>query len=411
MLVIKLAWRNLGRNLRRTLITVASIGLGMSCGLFFVSLAEGVYRKLIDEAVRINAGYVVVQHPEYEQAPAIDRYVASVAEVRRAAGALAEVERVKPQILGQAVVSTGSGSAGVGLIGVDPEAEKQDSPVARKIIAGRYLKADDERGVVVGARLAERLKLQPGKKLVATTNDAHGELVSELLRVTGVFEIGVEEMDGFVVQVPLAVGRRIYRLGADQATRVGFMLRSPGDQNRVVEELRATLVVRRVAVLPWEKVIPDLASYITLDRGSNYIFHAIILFIIAFTILNTILMSVLERKREFAAMLALGASPRLLRLQVIAETVFLGIIGCAVGLAVGGAVSYYVEQYGLDMSAFYGKEMSVSGFAIDPLMRAELTWGRTAQLTLIVFIGTILIGVYPAFKATRVAIADVLRAR
>jgi ABC-type lipoprotein release transport system permease subunit len=319
------------------------------------------------------------------------------------------VERVKPLIRGQAVVSTGRGSAGVGLVAVEPEAELATSVLAHKIVDGRYIKDDDARGVVLGKTLAERLRVKPGKKLVVTATAADGEIVNELLRVTGVFETGAEEADSFVLQVPLRVGRRIFRLQDDQATRVGLILEDPDDQGRVQEELVAALQGEAVAVLPWQEVLPDLASYIAVDGGSNYVFQGIILFLIGFTILNTILMSVLERKREFATLLAIGTSPLLLRLQILVESAFLGLFGCVAGLAIGGGLAHHVEVNGLDMSEVFTEGASVAGFSIDPLVRADLTMGLMTWLGVAVFVGTMIIGLYPALKSSRVEIADVLR--
>lgn len=411
MLVVKLAWRSLWRNRRRTLITVSSIGMGLAYALFFITLADGMYAKVVEDAVRMQAGHITVEHPRYRDAPAIDRYVGSVSAIERVAAGIPEIQQLKPMIVGQAVVTTAHGSAGVGLIGVEPEAEQRTSPIAREVTAGRYLRSGDRRGVVVGARLAERLELEVGKKLVVTTNDAEGELVSELLRVTGIFEVGMEEADGFLIQVPLDVGRRIYGLGPDQATQVGAVLTSPEHQDEVLTELRRGLDGAPVAVWPWQEVLPDLASFIAVDKGSNYVFQGIIFFLIAFTILNTIVMSVLERRREFATLMAIGTSPGRLRGQIVVESALLGLVGCAVGLAVGGPLSYLMEVRGLDLRIFLDEGWSVSGFAVDPVIRNQLTLGHMVWLSAIVFAVTLLIGLLPALRATQVPIADALRSR
>jgi len=174
--VLKLAWRNLWRKVRRTLITVSSIAFGLSFAVFVISMGDGMYRKLIDSAVKLNAGHVTVQHPDYAAAPAVDLRVPSVHRVQAAARSIPGVACVKPLIVAQAVVASGSASAGVGLIGVDPKREREISPLAGVIVQGRYLEPGDARGVILGRTLARRLDLKPGKKLVITTNDVHGEL-------------------------------------------------------------------------------------------------------------------------------------------------------------------------------------------------------------------------------------------
>jgi len=411
MMLLKLSWRSLWRNRRRTLITVGSIVLGTSLALFVISLGAGMYKKLVDDAVRMNAGHITVEHRDYAAAPSIDLYVDGVSRVVAAASAIDGVVEVKPLVVGQAVVATGRGSAGVAMLGVDPAAEREVSPLARRIVAGRYLEPDDERGVVIGAQLAERLRLAPGKKLVVTTNDVHGELVNELLRVTGIFELGMEETDGFLIQVPIRVARRIVHLGEDQATQVGVILRAPEYQTRVLKRLRAALAGEEdMVVLPWQDVLTDLAGFMAVDMGSNYILQAIFLGIIAFTILNTILMSVLERTREFAVLLALGTAPRRLQAQVILESLLIGLLGTGLGLLLGGGVSYYFQLHGIDFSKIYSEGATITGFAIDPLVRNYVSLRLLAWLGAGMLGMTVLIGCYPAYRATRIVIPDVLRA-
>lgn len=409
-MIFKLSWRNLWRNKRRSLITICSIGIGLGCSLFLTALGDGVYRDLIDGAVRIHAGHVTVTHPLYTQAPSTDRRIPSVKAVRDAAASVGgEVELIKPMIMGQATVSTGSGSEGVYLVAVEPEAERVTSPLIRAIVAGRYLESQDERGAVLGKSLADRLKLKPGKKLVVTTSDVQGDLVTELLRVVGVFELGMEETDGFLIQVPLDTGRRIFGLGHDEATLVGLVLSDHEEQERIQKELAQALKHQPVAVLPWEDVLYDLASYITVQGAVAYVLEGVLFFVVMFTILNTILMSVVERSREFGVVLALGTTPALLAFQVVVEAIMLAFLGCIFGLVVGGAYTYYVEIYGLDVSGMFSEGSAIAGFAVDPVLKADLTAGLMFKLSLMVFICTSLISLYPAIRSGRVKMADVLR--
>ena len=410
-MVVKLAWRSLWRYRRRTLITVSAIVVGTALALFFVTMADGMYKKLVDEAVRMEAGYVTVEHRSYSEDLSIDLTVDGVSGLAEEAREIPGVTGVKVLILGQAVVSTGSGSAGVGLFGVDPDTERGVSPLAQKIVEGRYLETDDARGIVLGARLAERLKLEPGKKLVVTTNDVHGELVNEMLRVTGIFRMGMEEADGFLVQVPLDVARRIFHIAPDAATRVGLVLTSPKDLDRVLTELRGRLAGRELAVLPWQEVMPDLAGFMTVDKGFNYVFQIIILFIIGFTILNTILMSVLERKREFATLMAIGTSTLRLRLQVAVESLFIGILGTGGGLLIGGVLSWYFQVRGIDFSGIYSDDTTIVGYAIDPLIKNYVTVDAFALVGFFVLGLTLIIGLYPAWRSAKISLPDVLRSR
>jgi ABC-type lipoprotein release transport system permease subunit len=408
-MVARLAWRSLWRHRRRTIITVASIGFGLALFVFSVSLAAGMYARLIDDAVRMQAGHVTVEHADYRDAPAVDLRVRDAGALAGRIAALPGVEGTKRLVLGQGVARSGTGAAGVAVMGVEPAVEARASPLARRLVAGRYLAPDDGARVVVGAALAERLDLAEGKKLVITTNDASGALVEALFRVAGVFRTGAEEVDGYLVQAPLDAVQRLYGLGADEVTQLGVVLADADRQRAVARRVAALVDDPRLAVRPWQEELPELAAFIRIDRTSDYIFHSLLLALVLFTIFNTLLMSVLEREREFAVLLAIGTSPAELRRQVLLESAFIGALGCTVGLVLGGAVAGLVQVYGLDLTRFYREGLTISGLAVSTTLHARVTARALALLGGAVFLATLLLGVWPMRRAGRVAIADVLR--
>jgi ABC-type lipoprotein release transport system permease subunit len=408
-MVARLAWRSLWRHRRRTIITVASIGFGLALFVLSVSLAAGMYARLIDDAVRMQAGHVTVEHADYRDAPAVDLRVRDAGALAGRIAALPGVEGTKRLVLGQGVARSGTGAAGVAVMGVEPAVEARASPLARRLVAGRYLAPDDGARVVVGAALAERLDLAEGKKLVITTNDASGALVEALFRVAGVFRTGAEEVDGYLVQAPLDAVQRLYGLGADEVTQLGVVLADADRQRAVARRVAALVDDPRLAVRPWQEELPELAAFIRIDRTSDYIFHSLLLALVLFTIFNTLLMSVLEREREFAVLLAIGTSPAELRRQVLLESAFIGALGCTVGLVLGGAVAGLVQVYGLDLTRFYREGLTISGLAVSTTLHARVTARALALLGGAVFLATLLLGVWPMRRAGRVAIADVLR--
>ncbi len=408
-LIGRLAWRSLWRNRRRTLITVGSIALGLAIPIFFVAFAEGVYAQLIDNVARMQAGHVTVEPRGYDQAASIDLRLTGVAALQRRIEAMDEVAYAKRLILGQAIARTGSGTVGVALTGVEPAIEVRISPLAQHLVAGTYLDAGDAAEAVVGRALATRLHVDVGKKLVLTTNDIAGNLVDELCRVKGIFESGSNEIDGHVIQVPIEFARRVFRLPPDTATEIGVVLRRPQDQARVMRRVAGLVDPHDVSVLSWQEVQPEVASYIRLDRGSNWVFQAMLIVLVLFTIFNTMLMSVLDRQREFAMLLALGTRPREIRLQVLWETVDLAILGCVLGMAIGGAAAWAMQVWGLDLRRFYHQGVTISGFAIDPVLHARLTPGILFGTAALVFVAVLVLSVVPMRHATRLRMIDWLR--
>jgi ABC-type lipoprotein release transport system permease subunit len=406
----RLAWRSIWRHRRRTVITVSSIAFGLACVIFAVAVNEGIYAQLVDDAVRMQAGHVAVEHRDYRDAPAIDLTVAGAGDLGRQIAAIDGVESVKFLAVGQGVARTGAGAVGVALIGVEPRVESQTSPLAHKIISGTYLAAEDESRVVVGRHLADRLDLEVGKKLVVATNDASGELVEALFRVGGIFATGAEEIDGFLVQAPLAAMQRLLGLDAGEVTQVGAILEDPDDQARVAGAVRALPAAAGAAVRGWQDVSPELDAFIRMDRISDRFFLALLLVLVCFTIFNTILMSVLERERETAVMMAIGTSRRDVALQIMFESAWIGLIGVAAGLLFGGAIALYVQARGLDMGSVWDEGMTISGLSLSSTIYAKVSIEILGVLALVVLSATLVLSVGPILRAVRVSIADALRA-
>jgi len=405
----RLAWRSVGRNKRRTIITVLSIALGLTFALFFITLAEGAYYQMIRDSVRMQAGHITLEQKDYRDAPAVDLYIKNPGELRNRIEALPDVEETKLLILGQGVARSGNGAVGVAVMGIEPSVEAGSSPLAKKIIKGEFLADTDDNLVIIGSSLASRLKLDLEKKLVLTTSDANGDLVDELCRVKGIFQTGSDEVDGFLVQLPINFARKLFTMPEGSATQLGVILKNQGKLNSVLKKIRGMLNDKDIVALPWREVMPELAAYITLDRTSNYIFQIILITLILFTIFNTILMSVLERRREFAILLAIGTPPGQLQLQVLFETIIFGIIGVGLGLLLGGAIAYYFRVHGLDISAFLKEGVTVSGFAMDTKMHARITAPIMLWSALIVFFATLLLSIFPMRRAARTPFADILR--
>jgi ABC-type lipoprotein release transport system permease subunit len=391
------------------MITVLSIGFGLACTVFFIAIGEGVYAQLIDQVVRLQAGHITMEHPSYRDAPAVDLWVKAPESLRSRIERLPQVERTKLIIMGQGIARSGSGDVSATLMGVEPSVELDTSPLVRHIVAGRYLNEEDGPWVVIGSELAKRLKLKVGKKMVLTTNDAAGNLVDVLCRVRGIFETGSVEIDGYFIQAPIDFARRLFGLPEEGATQLGVVLTIPEAQESILQEVRLMVAEQDIAVLPWQEVIPEIASYIKLDKGSNLIFQAILIFLILFTIFNTILMSVLERQREFAVLLALGTKPAQLKFQILMESAYLGLIGCALGLLVGGLAAWAAQVWGIDLRSLLEEGFTISGFAVSAKMHARVTAGLLLGTAGLVFGATLILSLIPMHRASRLSIVDQLR--
>lgn len=386
-----------------------SIALGLALAIFFVALQSGGYAQLIEKAVRMQGGHISLEHPGYRQARSVELSLDGVGELRRKIDKMPGVERTKVLVIGQGLLKSGHGSAGVMVIGVEPGVEAKLSPVAERVTAGRYLRDGDMAGVVIGRDLATQLKVEPGRKAVLAAGNTAGQMTEELLVVSGVFCTGTPEVDGYVVHVPIDFARKVYGLGLDRATQIGVIAREPGRVGSLRRDILGIAGDGKTAVLPWQEVLPEISSITQFVKAVNILYQVILIFLMMFTVFNTLLMSVVERQREFAVLLAIGTPPRLLKLQVFVESTIIGLIGCTAGLVIGGVGAYVAGVHGLDMRGWWIEGANVSGCAFDLVVRPRLTAFMLLWLGLLAFGSTVLLSIYPFRLAARVKIAEWLR--
>lgn len=370
----------------------------------------------IREAARMGTGHIVVERPEFRTAPRIEnrlpREVHDV--VTRALAAPAVASRVMAASARLSVSGLASSTAGarpVRITAVVPEAEAGLSTLDTKVVSGRYLGPDDDARAVIGERLAASLRLEPGSKFVVQSEDATGEIASQLLRVAGIFRSGVSEVDQTTVQVPLRTADSWLGAG-NGVTNVNVVLLHssmvPETVDALEEALAANILEGDVAVLDWKMANPALASAIALDDFSGSIVRVLLFAIIAFGIMNTVLMSVLHRHREFGILQAIGMSPGQTGVIVLIEGMVLTFLSGFIGVGLGSFLTWYFFGDGLDFSGAMD-EMTFSGILLEPIIVPEFRLGRYLQaLGFILVVGTIS-SIYPAVRAANIDVTEVLK--
>jgi ABC-type lipoprotein release transport system permease subunit len=397
----KLAWRNLWKNRRRTLITMTMISVGFALALISLGVSDGSHNQMIRNAVRLGSGNLTVEHEDYPDEPSNDKLVAEASALRDRIRGVPGIRNVSERIIVMGLIYTADNSAGVAILGVDPSSDMSRKTLEPKIIEGRYLKDDEKRGVLIGADMARRLKTSVGGKAVVTAQDASGQISSQLVRVRGIFRTGINEMDGYLAQVSLPLARAL--LGVSEgATQLAIFLENEKHQARIKEAIEPLVSVPKAAVFDWQEVMPDLVLFVQMDNAGAYIFMGIIMVVVALGILNTVLMSVLERTREFGLMVALGMDPRRLLALVVLETTLLSLVSLGVGAILGFGAHLYFAAHGLDMGFASEEQLTMAGTVVDSVLYSELASGRVLLLVGIVFSVTLAVGIYPAIRASRV---------
>jgi len=407
----KIAWRNLWRRKRRTLITGISIGFGVMLAVTFTGTGDYGYTNMINTSAIMGLGHVTIEPRGYNQTPSLDKRLRKTGQIRERVLAMPGVNDAIVRIMGQAMFASASKTIGGVFMGIDPAQESpEQNLLIRSLVQGELFSGKDSRGVVVGSKMAEKLNLRIGKKLVYTTTDVNGEIVSEMARVTGIFKTGVNEVDGGMVLLPINSVRATLHYDAQDATLLAVIINDQRYAERMRDNISLAEGDPQIEVLSWQQTQVELAGVITMDRSGNYISQFLIGLLIAAGILNTLLMSVLERTREFGVMMAVGMSPRTLFMLVVVESLWLAIIGIVIGIIITAPWYAYLYYVGLDFSGAIGEDYSAGGILVDPLIRIRLYKESIIAILTGVFSLTLLAGLYPAWRAGRIPPVESLKA-
>ncbi len=263
------------------------------------------------------------------------------------------------------------------------------------------MKADDGDWVILGQGVAHKLALEVGEKLVLMAQGADSvEIQSRLVRVRGILRTGLEEQDQVLALMPLGASQEFLDLGP-RVHQIALLL----EDARFSEELANIGQQKFLAleVLSWGEALPELKEFIVIDDGGNYVMNLILFLLISFTVLNTLLMSVLERGREFALLHCLGLTPGKRFTMVLMEAFFIASLSALAGFGLGYSVHLYLSRSGLPLDLFYSGELSAAGVAFDPVMYSHLSSARILQSMVVVFGLTLLLSVVPAWRAARSA--------
>ncbi|MFO7582912.1 ABC transporter permease [Guyparkeria sp.] len=413
-MLLRLAWRNLWRHRRRTLITLASIAFGFGLAILFIGIGDGGHNSMVRNAISLGEGHLTVQPPDHLVAPANHKYLADGERIERTLDRLDIEGHVDPRISLQVLASTARNSVPAGLEGLDPVTDHRTAILSPRLVAGIWLERDDARGIVIGDGMASRLEADIGTRVVLMAGDQTGNSQAQLGRVRGIFDSGVDELDNFLVLADISLARHfLVGEGAEAeqkpVTRFAVFLDDPDAMATWKPRVAEALADEPVAVLDWQEMMPQLVQFILIDDAGNYVFLLLILVMVIFGILNTVLMSVLERTREFGLLRALGLGRGHLLLLVFCESLLLSLLAVAAGWLIGGGVHLWFSHHGLNLEALMGGSTAMMGTFMDPVIRTELSTERVIQLTAIVFGATMGSGIYPAVKASRVTPVEALR--
>lgn len=405
-LLLSMAWRNLWRQRRRTLLPLVSIAFGGFLSVMMTAMQDRSFADFIDNAARLGAGHVVIQHPEYLDTPTLTRSVKGSGALRALAGQDPAVAHTVERITGPMMVATASDTFGALFIAYDPALETKDTlQFTGDVREGAAFASADDKGIILGGTLAKNLQAGIGDKVVFTLTDRNGEIVSGMERVTGIAVTGAPSLDGGLVLVPINTIRSVIGYGPDEATQVGVFLHDGRNAGRVADRLAAR-VGPDVSDLTWDQIQPEIRAFVAMKVGGGRVMELIFGVLVAAGIFNTIFMSVLERTREFGIMMAIGYSARQRFALVMMESALLASLGLAAAAAAAACPYHYMATNGLDLTATYAKQgltsFEISGVGLDPHLHIGIYPENAVAIAIAIVGATMAAGLYPAWRAGRV---------
>jgi putative ABC transport system permease protein len=394
-IVLRLAWRNLWRHPRRTWLTMGAMVFANILLVFMISMQFGMYGLMIDNALKVFTGHLQVQAQGYNDDQKMRQVVPDIIPLADTIRARLSSDRVAARGQAFALASSEERSFGIGVYGVEPEFEARVSNIPGLISAGRYLDSSDAAEVVVGSVLARNLHVQVGDELTLLGSGVDGSFAAGVVEIVGIFNSGVSDIDRSVAEMPLGLFQDTFFMegGGHQIVIVADNLDAVASLKADVQSLLPD--DNKLVVLDWDELQPGLKQAIQADMSSSFFMYLVLVILVSFSVLNTQLMSVLERTREFGIVMALGLKPGRLGRLVLLETAIMGIMGSLLGAIAGAFVTSWFTANGL---AFPGMDEMAARFNLPARMYPQVNAFSLLVGPTVVFLFTLLAALYPALR-------------
>ena len=394
-IVLRLAWRNLWRNYRRTLIMLAAIVVGVWAMIFMTALMRGMVDEMVKDGISAIPGHVQIHNPAFRDDPTIANVIEPPSGELLDALNRPEVVAWTTRVRVPAVISSERDTRGVTLVGIEPDRERGISFVADDVTEGRYLESRDDQGLVVGRKLVEKLETGLGKRVVIMSQNQENEIADRGFRIVGIFDSKLDQYEEQFVFAGEGTIQELLGVG-DAISEVAIL----GTDYRNVEGLRqmvADAAGPDVEVLPWNKLDPYLGSMLAVMDGFVVVWIVVVFLALSFGLVNTLVMAIFERVREIGLMLALGMTPRNILSQILAESILLLVIGLAIGNLAAWATIEPLKN-GIDVS-IVGEGMEYWGSA--SILYPALYLKDVILANIIVIVLGFFASLSPAWRASR----------
>lgn len=403
-MLLQIAWKNIWRNKVRSMVILTAIALGILAGVFNMAFYYGMAEQRIETAISTEASHIQIHHEAYMADPEFKLFMEDADEITAFINNQDGVIHSSSRIIANAMISSAETGSGVKLMGITPDDEMQVTDMHSKIIDGEYLEGVKRNPIVIGEKLAEKLNVKIRSKVVITLQDIEGELIYSSFRVAGIYKTAnslYDEMTAFVQKEDIA---SITSFDPTAGHEIAILLNS----SEVMEETRLQLTEKysEKDVKTWRDILPEVGMMEQSMDLPMYIFMGIILFALLFGIINTMLMSVLERRKELGMLMAIGMNKMKVFKMIMIETVLLSLTGGLTGVLLGAVITMAFANRGIDISSV-GQGMEAFGY--ESMVYPVYETMMAVKVTIMVLITGFIASLYPALKALKLKPADAIR--
>lgn len=395
---LKIAWLNIWRNKRRTLITTASVFFAVLLAILMRSVTSGVYENMIHNTVSYSSGYIQIHQKGYWDEQAIDNSFEENEQLNQLLLNSREVTHIMPRMETFAMASYADKTKGVLILGIDPDKEKRVNKLNEKIVKGTYLETINDNAVLMSQGLASKLNIRTNDTVVLLGQGYHASSAAGKFRVKGIVKLGSPELNNNMVYMPIQQAQFLH--GAEnRLTAISIMLHKSSNIDKLKSTLQNQIDPNKYEVMTWKEMMPEMDQFIEADSTGHFIIIGVLYFIISFGLFGTLLMMTFERSHEFGILIAIGMKKKLLAFILLLESLMISLIGCLAGV-IGGVLVvkwFTINPIYLsgDLRTFY------ENYGIEPIIYFSGNENIFIFQTLIVLTLSVIIALYPGLKLMR----------
>lgn len=406
MTFLRISWRNVLRNPRRSMVIVMIIAVGLLGMVFSWAFSEGFLVQMVDTLINSHISHIQIHEKGFNNNPVIRTNIKDHEKIYSLIKNNNNIKYITERIKSQGIINSTEASTGILIIGIDPETEKNVSNIRSFLVEGKFVENDGKKNVFIGKKLAEKLKVGLGDKIVLMGQTVNNEVGGAAYRITGLFRTNSPEFDKSMVFISLKSAENLFEIG-ENISEFAIIVKEPQLLEKTKKELSDLInTENKYEVLTWKDIMPGMAWSIEISNNYMYVFFIIVLIAISFSIINTLFVVIFERFKELGIMKAIGVKPLHIFFMVLLESLWMALLGIITGTVFSVITLHFSSTVGINLGSF-SKGMSMVG--LGNILYPTLSELKILECIIWTFVIVTIASLYPAIVASKVKIVEALK--